>query len=223
MTDRELQALLDTRASTEATQRAIDALPAGERTQARRLVALARLSASSGPRPTPPPDFVQRTMARTRTRPAPGRTLASWLLAPRISPLGAAAGVAAAALLTFAALQLAGSGSGGEPAPAAVAAAPALETTPVALTTGPGERIIRLRVDAPGARTVQLAGDFNGWRPEATPLRRTGASTWSVDVPLTAGRRYQYMFVVDGRWVTDPAAPAHVDDGFGNRNAILDI
>jgi 1,4-alpha-glucan branching enzyme len=41
-------------------------------------------------------------------------------------------------------------------------------------------------------------------------------------VPVVPGRRYQYQFVVDGRWVTDPLAPA-ADDGFGGRNAVLDL
>jgi hypothetical protein len=31
------------------------------------------------------------------------------------------------------------------------------------------------------------------------------------------------MFVVDGRWVTDPGAPATIDDGYGGRNAVLDL
>ena len=35
--------------------------------------------------------------------------------------------------------------------------------------------------------------------------------------------RYEYMFVIDGAWVTDPNAIGHVDDGFGNRNAVLVI
>jgi hypothetical protein len=32
------------------------------------------------------------------------------------------------------------------------------------------------------------------------------------------------MFVVDGsRWVTDPLAPVQRSDGFGNKNAVLQL
>ncbi len=31
------------------------------------------------------------------------------------------------------------------------------------------------------------------------------------------------MFVVDGEWVTDPQADRYVDDGFGNRNALIEV
>ena len=51
-------------------------------------------------------------------------------------------------------------------------------------------------------------------------MRRVGEDLWSLSVKLQPGR-YEYMFVVDGRWVTDPNAIAHADDGFGNRNAVL--
>jgi hypothetical protein len=31
------------------------------------------------------------------------------------------------------------------------------------------------------------------------------------------------MFLVDGRWVTDPSAPATLDDGFGGKNGLLEL
>jgi 1,4-alpha-glucan branching enzyme len=54
-------------------------------------------------------------------------------------------------------------------------------------------------------------------------MRRGQGGVWTVELPLAPGRRYEYMFVVDGRWVTDPTAPASVDDGFGGQNAVLDL
>ena len=39
-------------------------------------------------------------------------------------------------------------------------------------------------------------------------------------VPLPRGA-HEYMFLVDGTWVTDPAAPETRPDGFGRTNAIL--
>uniref|UniRef100_UPI001F586C93 isoamylase early set domain-containing protein n=1 Tax=Anaeromyxobacter oryzisoli TaxID=2925408 RepID=UPI001F586C93 len=110
-------------------------------------------------------------------------------------------------------------------APAAVAlvalAVARQPSTEVALSAPPPARA-RLGLVAPTARDVRVAGDFNGWRPEATPLARDPDGRWRVEIPVERGRRYEYMFVVDGAWVTDPTARAHAADGFGGQNAILD-
>ena len=83
---------------------------------------------------------------------------------------------------------------------------------------------VRLVMMQPGAKVVQVAGDFNGWNPAQTPLERVSADgAWSVTIPLKPGR-YAYMFVVDGRqWVADPFASEQKDDGFGSRNAVVDV
>jgi hypothetical protein len=75
---------------------------------------------------------------------------------------------------------------------------------------------------APTARNVSLVGDFNGWDVTATPMRRTdGRTTWSVSVPLAAGR-HVYAFVVDGNdWVADPQAPLSPEQWFGQRNSVV--
>jgi len=76
---------------------------------------------------------------------------------------------------------------------------------------------------APDAKQVSLAGTFNQWDAQVTPLVRTGATgVWTATLTLPAGQ-HQYAFVVDGvRWVPDPGAPA-VDDGFGRRNSVLTL
>jgi hypothetical protein len=92
-------------------------------------------------------------------------------------------------------------------------------------TTQPiGQNTVRytFRIEAGEAREVCLAGDFNRWRVCEAPLERVGEDVWSVSLDLPPGR-YEYMFVVDGKWMTDPHAANHVDDGFGNRNALLII
>ncbi len=74
----------------------------------------------------------------------------------------------------------------------------------------------------PEAESVAIAGDFNGWNPGLTPLRRSSNGLWTFTIPLKPGR-YQYMFSVDGRWVTDPLASEFSPDGFGDENAVLDV
>jgi anti-sigma factor RsiW len=83
---------------------------------------------------------------------------------------------------------------------------------------------VRFVFIAPGTQDVRLVGDFNGWDADGLPLHESGEpGVWTATVPLQPGM-YQYMFVVDGtQWVTDPAAEAYLDDGFGNRNAVLHV
>ena len=84
--------------------------------------------------------------------------------------------------------------------------------------------LFRFSLDAPGAQQVSLAGDFNGWRTDEILLADvTGRGHFSVTLPLKPGR-YAYMFVVDGAtWMTDPRAEAYRDDGFGNKNALVNV
>jgi len=59
--------------------------------------------------------------------------------------------------------------------------------------------------DAPGAKTVTLAGDFNQWDPAATPMRRTPDGRWMASLELHHGH-HRYRFLVDGTPTLDPNA-----------------
>jgi hypothetical protein len=87
-----------------------------------------------------------------------------------------------------------------------------------------GMRVVRL-VYVPrdsSVRTVRVTGTFNDWDAQGVPLQRKG-DVWTAVLFLPRGT-YEYMFVEDGnRWVTDPLALQTRDDGFGNRNAVLDL
>jgi len=82
---------------------------------------------------------------------------------------------------------------------------------------------VRFVLYAPTARRVAVAGTFNQWDQNASPLARVGAGgVWTITLALPQGH-HQYAFVVDGaRWVPDPAAPG-VDDGFGRRNSMVAV
>lgn len=88
----------------------------------------------------------------------------------------------------------------------------------------PALTAVRFVLPAEGARTVTVAGDFNGWNTESLFLEDPeGDGTFVGTLRLEPGS-YAYMFVIDGdRWVTDPYAVNHRDDGFGNQNAVLRI
>ena len=82
---------------------------------------------------------------------------------------------------------------------------------------------VRLVLLQPGAQSVSVAGDFNGWNPGQTKLERSEGGVWTATIPLRPGR-YQYMFVIDGKqWIADPLAGEASGDGFGSENAVLDV
>ena len=73
---------------------------------------------------------------------------------------------------------------------------------------------------APAAETVCLAGDFNLWDPEARLLKKDGKGWWKTTVTLERDT-YEYRFVVDGEWHSDPRTSEERDNGLGSKNSVL--
>jgi hypothetical protein len=78
------------------------------------------------------------------------------------------------------------------------------------------------------ARTVHVAGPFNGWAPTiaagGTALTRiAGTDQWYAKVPLDPGEM-QYKFVIDEqRWEHDAANPWTTSDGFNGFNSVIRV
>jgi 1,4-alpha-glucan branching enzyme len=72
----------------------------------------------------------------------------------------------------------------------------------------------------PDAKKVCVAGTFNEWKPERTPLKPAGNGRWIGDLTVDPGK-YEYLFVVDGQWLPDPNAKESVENPFGGRNSVL--
>ncbi len=74
------------------------------------------------------------------------------------------------------------------------------------------------------AQTVNLAGSFNGWSSDATPMSDPdGDGAWEITLDLPDGK-YQYKFVVNGgTWITDPNNPKGAPDGYGGSNSIITV
>lgn len=186
----------------------LEELPAELREDARRWdrrVEESRAAAPSG-MPAGLEARIVRAVAREDRRSTAAR-IWSWLTRPRpiaVSPLAGMAGATAAVAL--------------------LAALWSVADPPVLSTTGdpiPVEVLVEFALEAPGARSVAVAGDFTTWTPMVELEDPDGDGIWSGRARLRPGI-HKYMFVVDGsEWVTDPRAPRHVDDGFGNRNAVL--
>ena len=81
---------------------------------------------------------------------------------------------------------------------------------------------VEFEVDFPNAGSVNLAGSFNDWDPNAVPLTKGEDGLWRAALELAPGS-YVYKFVVDGTWVEDPGNPETIDDGYGGVNSVLTI
>jgi len=84
------------------------------------------------------------------------------------------------------------------------------------------EQEIILTLFAPKAREVNVAGNFNSWHPDATPLKNLGAGKWAVRLMLRSGQ-YEYRFVTGGCWTEDPQAGQRVANPYGSFNSILQV
>ena len=75
----------------------------------------------------------------------------------------------------------------------------------------------------PRANSVQLAGDFNNWQPQKTPMPKVGKSgVWQTRLKLPAGR-YRYRLVVDGQWQQDPYNETTEQNPFGDFNSVVEV
>lgn len=79
---------------------------------------------------------------------------------------------------------------------------------------------ISLELVKPGAKAVYVAGSFNEWKPERTPLAPAGNGVWTGNLNIKPGR-HEYLFVVDGQWLPDPNAKESVCNPFGGLNSVL--
>ena len=75
----------------------------------------------------------------------------------------------------------------------------------------------------PRALNVQIAGDFNNWQPQDTPMQKVGdGGVWQTELKLPAGR-YRYRLVVDGQWQQDPYNELTELNPFGEYNSVVEI
>jgi hypothetical protein len=159
---------------------------------------------------TPPPSLLPGVMQRiAEPRPV---SFWSWIRRPRrielrLSPLSGLFLASAAACALF-----------------ALSTLRPREGVPIVAqqeTAAPDQVLVRFVLVAKGAKKVSVVGDFNAWDPAAiTLVDSDGQGTFVATVPLRRGA-HEYMFLVDGRWMTDPSASETRPDGFGRANGIL--
>lgn len=81
---------------------------------------------------------------------------------------------------------------------------------------------VTFAVKLDSAGSVRLAGDFNDWSDQATPMLRYGDSEFTTTISLKPGR-YRYRLVVDGQWINDPHNEYVEQNEFGATNNIVEV
>ena len=84
----------------------------------------------------------------------------------------------------------------------------------------PASGLTRLSIRARSASRVEVAGDWNQWRP--VPLTRGNHGVWYGDFAIAPGL-YRYGFRIDGTVWDVPEGVAAVNDGFGGKSAWLSV
>ncbi len=71
------------------------------------------------------------------------------------------------------------------------------------------------------AQSVSIAGSFNEWNKDASPMKETAGGMWEAEIEVPAGS-HQYKFVINNSvWVSDPSNPETMDDGQGGKNSVI--
>ncbi len=81
------------------------------------------------------------------------------------------------------------------------------------------KRRITFYLGAPGASEVILAGDFNNW-DESFIMNMEPNGKCKKTLMLSPGR-YEYKFIVDGRWECDPENPTQCVNSYGTTNSVI--
>lgn len=73
---------------------------------------------------------------------------------------------------------------------------------------------------APHAKKVKLYGSFNGWS-KGYLLVKKDSESWVQSVGLLRGR-YEYKYLVDGKWMYNNKLPT-ISDGLLSKNNVIII
>jgi len=70
---------------------------------------------------------------------------------------------------------------------------------------------------------VFVAGEFNQWNPEVTPMEKLKNGDYQATIDLGTGREYQFRYVIDGhQWENDDQADKWLSNGYsGENNSVI--
>jgi 1,4-alpha-glucan branching enzyme len=83
-------------------------------------------------------------------------------------------------------------------------------------------RKITFSLKAPNAKEVLLVGEFNNWDTKANPMKLDKDGSWKLSLIFNPGR-YEFKFLVDGKWREGLKNEQTVPNCFGTLNNVLII
>lgn len=82
------------------------------------------------------------------------------------------------------------------------------------------KRRITFSLNADKSAQVALVGDFNNWSQTSHPMKKNKKGVWEKILMMEIGR-YEYKFLVDGHWQSDPQNKQVCRNCFGTINNVL--
>ena len=81
---------------------------------------------------------------------------------------------------------------------------------------------VMFSIQAPHAKEVYVTGSFCEWKMNVHKMGRLSQGKWSKVLSLAPGR-YEYRFVMDGEWISDPECKERVDNPHGTHNSVINV
>jgi len=81
------------------------------------------------------------------------------------------------------------------------------------------EKTVEFTFNAPDAKEVFLAGEFNHWDTQSLPMKKDKKGVWKMKIKLPPGR-YEYKFFADNVWVEHVPGIEKSSNLFGTQNFI---
>lgn len=71
------------------------------------------------------------------------------------------------------------------------------------------------------ADRIYLVGDFNQWDESVNPMQQERDGVWRVVLELPQGERYEFRYLIDGKWMSDSHADGFAPNHYGVSNSIV--
>ncbi len=83
------------------------------------------------------------------------------------------------------------------------------------------QRRVTLTYHDPEANSVAVVGNFNGWSPANSSMRKNKYGDWEINLYLAPGRYAYRLLINNSDEILDPNSSAQEPDGYGSRNSVL--
>lgn len=69
---------------------------------------------------------------------------------------------------------------------------------------------------------ITIAGDFNDWQGEQTPMSQDRSGVWRAELELPCCQRFEFRYLVDNHWLTDCHSDGVTTNPFGSQNSVVE-